>query len=409
MTSKTALILSDIHYGELAHLESFGKKIPSSDDDFSKIAAGIVESLNEESIVVDFLLILGDLTSRGTPGEFCDINRFFNILRDQLRLSANQVFITYGNHDVDWNVCNIESKHQEHREAYNYAAANLGGFFVSPGHFTKEGPVLGCGITQLEGFDLISLNSGIECYSDQEIKHGKLGREQFKWIKEELKEYLRADATKIVILHHHLLPLPYKKPVQDLSFLEEGASTAEILGRLGIDIILHGHRHHPISLTTIKSGWMKPMTIFCAGSFGVEASHRSSGRLPNTYHTISIPLNSGKSKVEGIIKSFELNSSSQWEPLAEQSSEYSLNQEQWFGSTDTLADVEQAVVQLLQASIDGSGDERFSPLPHYENLPLSLRCILHSDLNDYIMKKSLVMNISVTGQYPKPCLISRLN
>ncbi len=405
MTQKRILIISDAHYGDLAHLDAFGKSGVPTDEDLKVIAVSVAESIDEP---VDFLFVLGDLTSRGTPGEFQDFYRFLSILYGQLGLHESQVYLTYGNHDVDWSICNIEAAPQEHHEAYCVAAANVGGFFAPPGDYTHDGPVIGCGVAQLDGIDLISLNSGIECYSDQAIKHGRLGGKQFEWLKNDLQGCLRPNTTKVVILHHHLFSLPYSFPVSDLSVLEEGANVLEVLGACGVDIVLHGHRHHPIVHTASNSGWKKPITFFCAGSFGVSAGHRASGRLPNTFHIASINSNSGGKNLEGYIQTFELNSSSEWIPLVGNITEYPLNDRHWFGAPDAMQKSAGDMGNIVSKLITDLGTKDYARLPEYENLPLSLRSFFYSQLNEMIQDEGVKNDLEITGEYPKTCLATKV-
>lgn len=404
MNKKNILVLSDVHYGEFAHMDTFGKSGIPSNEDFLAIAHGIVEGLDQQ---IDFLFVLGDLTSRGSPGEFQDFYNFLSILRDLLNLDESQVYITYGNHDVDWSVCQIKLEPTGHHKAYCVTAANIGGFFAPPGDYTVCGPVVGCGIAHLDGIDLISLNSGIECYEDQAIKHGRLGSSQFSWLKNKLPGHLRPDTTKIVILHHHLLTLPYSIPVHDLSALEEGSNVLDILGDCGIDIVLHGHRHHPIVHTASNSRWKKPITFFCAGSFGVSANERASGRLPNTFHTVNINSYSGEQTLEGFIKSFELNSASEWIPLIDNNNEYPLNQTHWFGAPDAMQKAKDEVKSIIEKSASELASSSFSCLPEYDSLPLSLRCIFHASLNKIFEDESVGAGLQITGEYPKQCMATR--
>lgn len=404
MTQKRILIISDAHYGDLAHLDAFGKSGVPTDEDLLAIAVSVAESIDEP---VDFLFVLGDLTSRGSPGEFQDFYRFLSILYGQLGLQESQVYLTYGNHDVDWSISKIKTSSSEHDKAYSLAAANVGGFFAPPGIYTFDGPVIGCGVAQLDGIDLISLNSGIECYDDQSVKHGRLGEDQFEWLKNDLQDCLRPNTTKVVILHHHLFSLPYSVPVLDLSVLEEGANVLELLGAYGVDIVLHGHRHHPIVHTASNSGWKKPITFFCAGSFGVCANHRANGRLPNTFHIANINSNSGGG-LEGYIQTFELDSSANWIPLVGNVTEYPLNYRHWFGAPDAMQNAEKDVGNIVSKLITDLGTSDYARLPKYEDLPLSLRSFLYSSLNEMLQEEGVKNDLEITGEYPKTCLATKV-
>lgn len=401
MEEKNILILADVHYGDLAHLDNFGKNGVPSDDDFLAIANGVVDSLDKK---VDFVFVLGDLTSRGSPGEFNDFYRFLSILRQQLQLNEDQVYITYGNHDVDWSISKLRPDHSEYHKAYCVMAANVGGFFAPPGKYTHYGPVVGCGVAHLDGIDLISLNSGIECYNDQEVKHGRLGQIQYAWLKDELPSLLRPKSTKVVILHHHLFSLPYSKPLSDLSILEEGSNVLEILGNCGVDIIMHGHRHHPIIHTASNSNWQKPITFFCAGSFGVSAHERAHGRLPNTLHIVNFSNLVGLQTLEGYVETYELNSSIEWVPLTENNSEYSINQKQWFGAPNAKQSAEFDAMSVIKKLGDTLAIDEYCKLPAYDELPLTLRCLHINTLNSVFQEECAKLDLEITGEYPKPCI-----
>ncbi len=405
MTQKRILIISDVHYGDLAHLEKFGKSGVPTDDDLKAIAVAVTESINEP---VDFLFVLGDLTSRGSPGEFQDFYRFLSILRGLLNLGENQVYLTYGNHDVDWSISKIGAAWAEHCEAYRIAAANIGGFFAPPGNYVHHGPVVGCGVAYLDGIDLISLNSGVECYDDQEIKHGRLGQRQLEWVENDLSTYLRPGKTKVVILHHHLFSLPYSVSVHDLSVLEEGAHVLNALGACGVDLVMHGHRHHPIVHTTLNSNWKKPITFFCAGSFGVCADHRANGRLPNTFHVVNVNGNVGENDLEGSIQTFELNSASEWIPLVGNKTEYPLNETHWFGAPDAMQKATGEVESIVSSLVEQLDSDSYASLPDYECLALPLRCICYEKLNELFQSEGLKKSIQITGDYPKSCLATKV-
>lgn len=409
MKEKTILILSDIHYGELAELENFGKSGVPSDEDLRFVANAVRDCLDtNEMHKIDYLFVLGDLTSRGSPGEFQDFYRFLTILKNMLGLNDDEVYLTYGNHDVDWSICKITNKPKEHHEAYCVAAANIGGFFAPSGSFKYEGPVIGCGVAHLDGIDLISLNSGIECYDDQAVRHGRLGEKQYQWLTN-LQPKLRENTVRIVIIHHHLLTLPYPSPLKDFSALEEGANVLDILGQCGINIVLHGHRHHPIINTQSHSGWQNPITFLCAGSFGVNASHRASGRLPNMFHVASISSAPTTPVLEGTIKTFELDLSYEWVPLVSKPGEFLLNQTHWFGEPKATENAPSYVQTIIKNLLSNELlKEDHVKLPKYDTLPLSLRCILHSELNELFQSEAAQKGLSITGNYPRDCMVSKV-
>lgn len=407
LMKKSVLVISDLHYGDLAGFKEFGKSEPATEEDLNSVAKKVVTTVKDNKHEIDMLFVLGDLTSRGSPTEFETVYRFILILAEQLSIELKDVYITYGNHDVDWEICNIKSEPPEEHLAYCVTAANLGGMFAPPNEFDVYGPVLGCGVTNTDGLDIITLNSGIECYSSHSIKHGRLGQLQFEWVKDELSKFLKPKSTKIVILHHHLLSLPYKTPHLDLSALEEGANTLQILGDLGVDLVLHGHRHHPIVFTAAETSWKKPITFICAGSFGVGPSERADGRLPNTFYVLDFETEQGKENLVGKISTYERNSSSDWTPLNPNYDEYPLNYQQWFGSHSAMIESTKEVKALLTVAEKNLITNEFHMLPEYNDLELCLRCIDHMSMNDIFKLEAKSLNIKITGKYPDNCMVTR--
>ena len=93
---------------------------------------------------------------------------------------------------------------------------------------------------------------------------------------------------KIVMLHHHPFPYPYPSPCVDPSLLSDGGELLDILGKGGVHLVLHGHRHHPRCKTQIESNWKNEITFICAGSLSVSEKQRSSGDIPNFYHILDL-------------------------------------------------------------------------------------------------------------------------
>lgn len=80
---------------------------------------------------------------------------------------------------------------------------------------------------------------------DDRVRKGAIGA---------VKSETSFDRTPIVLLHHHLLPLPPDGPLEffaewgDLPFLEavdRGRGFVDALGVAGARLVLHGHKHKP--------------------------------------------------------------------------------------------------------------------------------------------------------------------
>ena len=75
------------------------------------------------------------------------------------------------------------------------------------------------------------------------------------------------------MLHHHPFNYPYPTLGRDISLLDEGAELLDISGKAGINLICHGHRHHPKAHNEQRDDWKNAITFICAGSFSVNAAH----------------------------------------------------------------------------------------------------------------------------------------
>jgi predicted phosphodiesterase len=162
------------------------------------------------------------------------------------------------------------------------------------------------GVIERDNCVIFVLNSGYLCSHDQPIKHGYLSADQLQWFKNITSQYLDSAKTKIVLLHHHPFGYPFPLPGMDISILEEGSELSQICGESGIDLVLHGHRHHPKAKTVSETGWRKPVTYICAGSLSVNASHRRGG-IPNTFHIVEI-----ENPNRIILKNYEYSHTEGW-------------------------------------------------------------------------------------------------
>ena len=160
--------------------------------------------------------------------------------------------------------------------AANAASINLS---VLPKPGDEIGPVPFCGVRLEEDFIVFLLNTSWQCSHDQSIPHGKLSTEQLQWFKKASEKYRDDKKLKIVLIHHHPMQYSFPTPTHDVSMIEEGSELVEIAAQNGINLIMHGHRHHPRALTRLENGWKSPITFICAGSLSVNAKHRAFGEI----------------------------------------------------------------------------------------------------------------------------------
>jgi len=188
----------------------------------------------------DAIVITGDLTENGLLDEFQEAKRYIRLLK------CKHLLIGSGNHD-----------------------SRTTGYRLFPSFFGEPSSA-----KEIEDVALIGLNS-----SRPDQDGGEVGYRQRLWMKECLDKY--ADRTKIVALHHHLLPVP--DTGMEKNIISDAGDVLWSLISHGADLVLCGHRHRP---------WvwnMGRMNIFYAGAI---STNRLRGFYQNSYNIIEIK-NSG--------------------------------------------------------------------------------------------------------------------
>lgn len=167
---------------------------------------------------VDQVLVTGDITHHGLVSEF---NQFTEIFQDLL--SSNKMFLVPGNHD---------------RLGDDVSLKIMAGNKVS--------------VFNDQGLHIISIDSTGSHNRAWVSVHGVIGPEDVENVGQMLDQARDHDLV-VVLLHHHLLPLPedtfWERLVAWLGWqftleLRNGKDLIKtLIGRC--DLILHGHRHIP--------------------------------------------------------------------------------------------------------------------------------------------------------------------
>jgi 3',5'-cyclic AMP phosphodiesterase CpdA len=409
------LVLADIHAGQLAQsarLQCTGSSADSGDG-LRSIARDIRGTLSKAELKPTLLFIPGDLTSRGSPYEFLQTRRFIEFVALELDIAPECVIVTYGNHDVDWDVCRLGvAGHAGRRDAYRELAAGIGGWITPGGRPVEKGPVAGSGVFRFGNLEVFVLNSGIRCYPLDEEKapfteyhHGSIGENQLAWLRSLRPASVPDEITRIALIHHHLVNVGYPSYVPDISLLEEGAEVRAELGRIGTDIVVHGHRHHPHLYTAEESGWAKPTAFICAGSFGVDAVHRANGNIPNTFHVVSLEERTPKHNRSGVLHTFRQIANEQWEPTGHAEPNVGVDPRQWFGATTGTLVVDQLIEGIVAPLVPQAVQKGSVDLPSYDRLPLDLRCHRGQVTNAGFAAAASRHGCRVTGRYPEECAL----
>ncbi|MBK6846569.1 MAG: metallophosphoesterase [Proteobacteria bacterium] len=174
-------------------------------------------------VAPDHLIVSGDLTNLSLPAEFERARRALGALG----LPAAAVTVVPGNHD-----------------AYTWGTVRDGDFARVMGDFLHSdllGAVEGgFPLVHLRGpVAIVALSSAV--WSPPLLATGRLGAAQLAAAEALLDHPELRARTRIVVVHH-----PPRSPhVTWHKRLIDGAALIAMLGRVGADLLLHGHLHRP--------------------------------------------------------------------------------------------------------------------------------------------------------------------
>jgi hypothetical protein len=408
----TLLLLSDIHFGKLTAFPQHTCGIPVAHaiKDAVPMKPHLVHTLKSLGLAPDAILVLGDLTSIASPSEFQGSEKFVRSIAAEIGIDQKMVFFTFGNHDVDWRVSSLgkETPGFSKDSAYEHVASSMGSLFVANPPKLMPGPLSGSGVFANERFTLFVANSGYYCVSEQDYRHGKLGHEQMVWLERAFTDHADDSKWRMLMIHHHPFNYPYPTLTGDISTLEEGADLLAMTGKHGIDFVCHGHRHHPKLKTTFENSWKRPVTFFCAGSFGVKESERNHGQIPNLFHIVRLETRLPNGALFGHIRSFEYAASEGWRAIRN-TKETPLDAVQWFGALVTDAELEDHARNFLSFYISSLSDQQHASvmLAGYDQLPPELRCQPLHGLNLLLKDIAGTLNCKVLGKYPDEVAIRK--
>lgn len=303
---KIALI-SDIHFGKDGRGDF---TIPDTKSDALPIGelntertmgTDLISVLQEQR--PEYLFIAGDLTSIGSPAEYFYCEQKILTIVEQTKIEKNKIIWCVGNHDNDWSISKLSDEYSENEKSKKYSeevekvsisrysqiAASVVEKNIEKLPFPKDhGGVPASGVYKDDKIIVFILNSSTTCMHNSEFDHGELTEKQLKWFEKELDECRNDSRWKIVLLHHHPFNYSYPEIGVDISQLSDGSQFQDIAGKGGVNLVLHGHRHHPRCKTQIETGWKNPISYICAGSLSVCEKQRLEGSIPNMFHILEL-------------------------------------------------------------------------------------------------------------------------
>lgn len=390
-------LISDIHFGKYSRSHELsvpGESIQDDNEGAVSLSESFIDILKNNH--VQYLFVAGDLTSVGSPHEFRYFQKEILRITEKAEIPPENIFLGLGNHDVDWKISKLYEDYASLfntdfpltmvKEQYQLIAASASKQNMSEisQQITIDGPAPYSGIIEKEEFVAFVLNSGWFCTHDQKYPHGKLSRNQLDWLKENLEKYRREEKWKIVLLHHHPFNYPFPNLQSDISTLEEGSELLDILGKSGVNLVLHGHRHHPRAKTVCETGWIAPITFICAGSFSVNSGHRGNGLIPNTIHIINLSDTVGELR----LNNYQYSPTEGWIPMKSNCTETPLDSIMHLGRIFSRTETNNAISSLKP-----------NKLLKWEELDLSLRYLPIDELNN-LVERQFSNTYDVVGKFP---------
>jgi hypothetical protein len=187
--------------------------------------------------------------------------------------------------------------------------------------------------------------------------------------------------------------LPYPEPATNYDLLDEAAELLQLIGENAVDLVLHGHRHHPSMKTISENHFSTPCTIISAGSFGVNAAERPNA-IDNMIHAIKLSRTHVDSSIEGELHSFAFRDH-KWIPQPT-STTHHLDSLRHFGPLADQAALEREADALLNSL---NVVPKPVVLPKHAQLPFILKCQHVNDLNRLLHSRALAMGITLHNNY----------
>jgi 3',5'-cyclic AMP phosphodiesterase CpdA len=220
----------------------------------------------------DFIVSTGDQTTFGDQTSLTACRAFLEQLASESEVPLDRLYCIPGNHDVLLHYyCGFFSSKRNYEKIfgsvkvadYKEVAGNKVAFFSFDSTLERKSGMF---------WPLVGSRGKI---SPQSFNDFNSGRRQ----KHDLREYF-----KIALIHHHPLPIPFKTHPEDieLTTMVNGGSFIAHMQESGINLILHGHEHHPYSCQYCYEPNGDDIVVAAAGSAAQE------GTVTNSFNYLEI-------------------------------------------------------------------------------------------------------------------------
>lgn len=333
------LILSDLHCHSLARettssfLVAGGLRSPSR----RHPVQSLLDQFRTEAGSLDALLCPGDLADKICQTGFQ--HAWFALREIAAELSIPILVASLGNHDVD-------SRNEDDEPDPFIVAQNAHPTFpLADGSKRTDYFHAGVAVIDLGGEgQIILLNTVIDHFTEGSAKRGTFDEKRIEILRQAL-EGLPRSKVRIAVLHHHVA-LHSSPVIGDVDVLETGDQITDVLGEFGINLVVHGHKHHPRARYVDTSSGR--LFVLGAGSFSAYLTGALATRTRNVFHVVEIAPSGGGGTVHGIVKTWEWQSGEGWRPATLQSA--SFPHLSGFGSISSVSELAAILTELAPAS-----------------------------------------------------------
>lgn len=291
LKSNDILWLSDLHFSEEYH--SFSEKA----GDNNKLSIRLNKELERIGIEhPSYVIVSGDLTYTADKKEFESAISFMEDFNSIYGLNCSHYAITPGNHDISFSDKAFDEKNHV-TVAFDKAKRSYVCFYKK--YFKVEPQEQLFSVHRfltknLQPFEVICLNS---CLLQQEKGHfqgmGFVGNNQLLEVEKYLKETHDSKSFRILVMHHHLVPVLFKEEPQAdrmYSMMLDSEAVSQFIVKNNIRLVLHGHAHKEFYAEIIrKTEDNKKFKYYIVGlgSIGVTGEKLSELR-PNMFAALRV-------------------------------------------------------------------------------------------------------------------------
>jgi predicted MPP superfamily phosphohydrolase len=270
--TSTVLHISDLHFGSDYGFPLTSRSVPTLQRTLDDVLDEGMAKLAPEGI--GFIVVSGDITTRGEPNGFLEARTFLDSLVERLGMRNDQVVLVPGNHDILLDEATVTRRYSAEQPFRDFLQLVYGvpDLELNRLHWFRSP-------ADEQDFLVLALNS-VRPRQATTMEYGYVGRDLYGPLVEKagrLRNEIEGQSGKeplmIAVLHHHVLPTPLVEEPEDkrpVSLTLDAGQLVEDLQAAGCHVVLHGHQHVPFVGSTSRAvrdvrGWSTGRTVHVVG------------------------------------------------------------------------------------------------------------------------------------------------